>query len=231
MRLLNLVLAAVAAAVLAAFVVIYFVVSGGSNDASENGLAEEQQTPRVQPRQTEPSAANETADTTEQDNEPMPIQVVEEEAPEDVGEAVEQLVQPEAPQAEASDPFTSELQAGVDEFLEFGENITEKFPDLLIALQVSDSITQAAAKLMTLDIELRVQNLSRAERLTKMKAQLSESMRQFENYDIDWEELRQNPAMQEEMRDFGNYVLTNMPTKLFRMMGTQFDYSNYMRSN
>lgn len=228
---LNLVLALVAAAVLSAFVVIYFVVSGGSNDASENGLTEEQQSPRVQPRQTEPSAANETTEIAVQDNTQEAVEVVEEETPEDVGEPVEQVVQPEAPQAAVPDPFTSELQAGVDEFLEFGKNLTEKFPDLPIALQVGDRIAQAGETLMKLDAELSGQNLPRAERLTKMKARLSESMRQFENYDIDWEELRRNPAMQEEMRDFGNYVFTNMPTKLFRMMGTQFDYSNYMRSN
>lgn len=229
---LNVLIVVVAAAVLGAFAILYFVIGDGSDDKSENGLTTERQSPRVQQQPTKRTAPNETIDRTQQEQ-PNEAQ---EEAPQENEAAAqdeneEKPVQPEAPQAESADPFTAELTEGIDEFLEFGNNLTEKFPNIPIARQISDTIAEASEKMMKYDAELRGQKLPRADRLTKMKAQLAESMRRFEAPDIDIEELRRNPDMAQSMREFGNYVIANMPTKLFTMLGTQFDYSNYFPSN
>ena len=228
---LNVLLIVAAAAVLGVFAALYFMIGRGSGDA-ENGLTIEQQSPRIERQQTERAAPTETTNRTqeEQPNEAEEETVQESETAEQ-GAPEEEPVQPEAPQAERVDPFTAELTAGVEEFLEFGNNLTEKFPNIPFARQVSDQIAEAGENMMNYDAKLRGQNLQRSDRQTKMKARLTELMREFKAPDIDFEELRRNPDMARSMRDFGNYALTNMPTKLFTMLGTQFDYNAFIGSN
>lgn len=229
---LTVIFGVLAAVLLGAFAVLYFVIGGGSDDESENGLTIEQQSPRIERQQTEPTAPNETTNRTqeEQPNE------AEEEAPQEnetaeQGAPEEAPVQPEAPQAERVDPFTAELTEGVDEFLEYGNSLKEKFPNIPFARQVSDQIADAGENMTNYDAQLRGQKLPRADRTAKMKARLTELMREFKPPEIDFEELRRNPDMAQSMRDFGNYAITNMPTKLFSMLGTQFDYSAFIGSN
>ena len=165
---LNVLLAVGAAALLAAFVAAYFFF-GGSDIEPENGLTLEQQSPRVQSTQTRSDRQDETPDevqTPEQTagEEPQETQTAQ---PDSNGEAPQR---PENAQTQAEDPFTVEFRDAVNEFMEVGDQMVERFPDFPIARAMAGIFKELGEGLLAHEAELAQQGLSREERIAKLKA-------------------------------------------------------------
>ena len=223
----NILLAAGAAAVLAAFVAAYFIFGGDSSPPlSENTLTLEQQSPRVRQTETKPAQQDETPEESriqEQtaEEEPEKEQSVQ---MDDSGGAAQQ---PEDIQIQAEDPLTAELKDGVNEFLEFGEQLVERFPNFPPALIMSGAFEEIGETLIAYDAQLSRQGLSREDRIAKLKEKAESEGKQirtkaqaaFTSGAVDVEALRNNPDIMRVGRDFGTYLQQNMPTKLMNLLG------------
>ena len=178
---LNIIIAVFAAVVLAAFAVLYFVIAGGSGDDAENGLSIEEQSPIIEqkPAEEPTQTADETPEIERQEETPVSEDAEESAAPSDESESAG-ATPPEAPQTAAQDPFTVELQEGVDEMNDIVRRMRDRFPNSEFAEILADFLIDFGSMLMRYDAELSRQSLTREERIAKLKQRAEEFGDQFE---------------------------------------------------
>ncbi len=180
---LNVLLAVLAAAVLAAFVVLYFVMAGGSGDEVENGLSIEEQSPPIerQPAETPTRAPDETSAPERQEEAPVSDDAEAEESPAPSDSGGES----DAPEADALDEFAVQLQEAVQELDQLARDLNDKFPGSAFAAAVADMFADLGADLARIDAESRQQNLSRQERIAKLRERFMETGKRFDEMERD----------------------------------------------
>ena len=169
---LNIIFAVLAAAVLAAFVVLYFVIAGGSGDEAENGLSVEDQSPRIEQSVAEEptQTADETSAPERQEEAPVYEDAeAEESAASDDSESAG-ATQPDAPQAGPQDPFTVELLDALEEFTQFANSLRSRFPNNPVSMYMTDMAARHSDELTRYNEQLLSQNLTKEERIAKLKA-------------------------------------------------------------
>ncbi len=170
---LNIILAVLAAAVLAAFVVLYFVLAGGSGDEAENGLSIEDQSPRIEQNAAEEptQTADETSAPERQEEAPVLENAEAEEsaAASDDSESAG-ATQPDAQQAAPKDPFTVELLDALEEFTQFAASLRSRFPNNPVSMYITDMAARHSDELTRYNEQLLSQNLTKEERIAKLKA-------------------------------------------------------------
>ena len=214
---LNVLLAVLAAAVLAVFVVLYFVMVGGSGGEAENGLSIEDQSPRIE--QKSDAASEQTVETPEpKRQEEAPVsdddEAEESAASFDDSESAEPT-QPDAPQSASQDPFTVELQEGVDEMNDIVGRMLDKFPNSKFAEIFADFLTDFGSMLVQYNAGLSRQNLTREERIAKLK-QRAEEFGERKESEMESEGL---DPMSAEAEAVGQFLESNEPRKLTQLLG------------
>ena len=216
---LNIVLAVFGTAVLSVFVVLYIVIAGGSGDEAENGLTIEEQSPRIERKSDEASEqAAETPEPKRQEEAPVVDDAEAEEsaAASDDSESAEPT-QPDAPQSASKDPFTVELQEGVNEMNDIVRKLLDKFPNSKFAEILADFLTDFGSMLMQYDAGLRRQNLTREERIAKLKQRAEEFGERMES-EME-SEMEGFDPMSEEAEAVGQFIESNEPKKLTQLLG------------
>ncbi len=215
---LNVILAVLAAAVLAAFVVLYFVMTGDSNGGAENGISVEEQSPIIEqkPAEEPTQTADETSAPTRQEETP----VFEESASEESTASSDDTesagaAQPDAPQAAPKDPLTLELQDALEEFAEFADTLRSRFPNNPMSMFVANVVARLSDELTRYDEQLLSQNLTREERIAKLKERAEQISNQVEEPDFDLDD----PALAASMEELESWGEANMPTKLTTLLG------------
>ena len=210
---LNIILAVLAAAVLAAFVVLYFVLAGGSGDEAENGLSAEEQSPRIEQNAAEEptQAADETSAPERQEKAPVPEDAEAEKSasPSDDSESAV-AAQPDAPQ----DPFTVELLDALEEFVQLADSMQSRFPNHPMSIFVADVVGRLSDELTRYDEQLQSQNLTREERIAKLKARAEQITGQMKEPEFD----EDDPALAASMEEMERYLEANMPRKLIMLL-------------
>lgn len=215
---LSIIFAVLAVVILAAFAVLYFVIAGGSGDAPENGLSVEDQSPRIEQKSAEESTQtdDETSAPERQEEAPVYEDATEETAPSDDSESAG-ATQPDAPQAAPQDPFTVELQEGVDEMNDIVQRMLDRFPNSKYAEVLADFVTEFGSMLMRYDAELSRQSLTREERIAKLKQRSDEFGERFEG------EMESTMAgfdpMSEDVEAVSQFFNSNVPKKLTQLLG------------
>ena len=168
---LNIILAVLAAAVLAAFVVLYFVLAGGSGDDAENGLSIEDQSPRIEQNaaETPTQTADETSAPERQEEAPVLENAEAEESAAPSSESAG-ATQSDAPQAAPQDPFTVELLDALEEFTQFANSLRSRFPNNPVSMYMTDMAARHSDELTRYNEQLLSQNLTKEERIAKLKA-------------------------------------------------------------
>ncbi len=215
---LNIMLAVLAAVVLTAFAVLYFVIAGGSNDGAENGLAVEDQSPRIEQKADDaPEQTADEAPTPEAEEEtPVSDESVndsESAAPSDDSESAG-AAQPDAPQADAPDPFTLELQDAVSEFKEMTQRFVDSYPGPGAA-DIAALMNEVVDSVAEYNEELQGQNLERAERAAKLAARLNETSNRL-SPQVNAIMAEMDP---EEKEAYDQFFENNQPRKLFTLLG------------
>ena len=212
----NIIFAVLAAVILAAFVVLYFVIAGGSGDALENGLSVEDQSPRIEQNAAEEptQTADETSAPERQEEAPVLEKAEAEEsaAPSDESAGA---TQPDAPQAAPQDPFTVELLDALEEFTQFADSLRSRFPNNPMSVFVVDVVGRLSDELTRYDKQLLSQNLTREERIAKLKARAEQITDQAGEPEFDMDD----PALAASMEEMGRYMEANMPRKLMTLLG------------
>ena len=211
----NTVLAVLAAAVLAVSVVLYFVMVGGSGDEAENGIAVEDQSPRIEqkPDETPTQTAIETSGPESQEEAPVSDNAGAEESAvsSDDSESAEPT-QPDAPQSASKDPFTVELQEGINEMNDIVGKLLDKFPNSKIAENFADFLIDFGTMLVRYDAGLSRQSLTREERIAKLKQRAEEFGErmgsEMEGFD---------PTSEDETME--QFLNSNVPIKLTQLLG------------
>ncbi len=157
---------------------------GGSPDDSDRGLTVEEQSPRIE--QNSDGASDQTADeisapapqkeTSASDESAVEVSTV---FSDDSKSAVS--TQPDAPQASPQDPFTLELQEGIDELNELADQFVQQFPSS-IAADLADILVGIGRDLIKYDEELRGKYFTREERTAKLRAFWLESIHPATEY-------------------------------------------------
>ena len=217
---LNIILAILAAAVLAAFVVLYFVIAGGSGDELENGLSVEDQSPRIEQNaaETPTQTADETSAPESQEEALVPEddESAESAAPSNDSESAG-LTQPDALRAAPQDPFTVELQEGVDEMNDIVQRMLHRFPNSKFAEVLADFLTEFGSMLMRYDAELSRQSLTKEERIAKLKQRADEFGERFEG---EMESMMAGfDPMGEDAEAVSQFLGSNEPKKLTQLLG------------
>ncbi len=75
-----------------------------------------------------------------------------------------------------ADPVSAEIQAGVQELMGKRQKLLNQLPDSLLAQQIADILSKAAAELTAYDAQLRPQNLPYNERIDKLRQRFREQM-------------------------------------------------------
>ena len=214
---LNVIFAVLAAVILAAFVVLYFVIAGGSGDEAENGLSVEDQSPRIEQNAAEEptQTADETSAPERQEEAPVyeDAEAEESAAPSDESAGA---TQSDAPQAAPQDPFTVELLDALEEFTQFANSLRSRFPNNPMSVYIADIAGRLSDELTRYDEQLQSQNLTREERIVKLKAraeQITDQAAEEPTFDVN------DPALAESMMEVGSYVEANTPRKLMRLLG------------
>ena len=215
---LNVIFAVLAAVILAAFAVLYFVIAGGSGDEAENGLSVEDQSPRIEQNaaETPEQTADETSAPERQEEAPVYEDAEAEESAAPSGESAG-ATQPDAPQAAPQDPFTLELQEGVDELNDIVQRMLDRFPNSKLAEIFADLFSDLGSTLMRYDAELSRQSLTKEERIAKLKQRAEEVGKRFE------EEMGSMMAgfdpMDEDAEAVSQFLESNEPKKLTQLLG------------
>ena len=215
---LNVIFAVLAVVILAAFAVLYFVIAGGSGDEAENGLSVEDQSPRIEQNaaETPTQTADETSAPERQEEAPVYEDAEAEESAAPSGESAG-ATQPDAPQAAPQDPFTLELQEGVDEMNDIVQRMLDRFPNSKLAEISADLFSDLGSTLMRYDAELSRQSLTREERIAKLKQRAEEVGKRFE------EEMESMMAgfdpMSEDVEAVSQFLESNEPKKLTQLLG------------
>ena len=211
----NTVLAVLAAAVLAVSVVLYFVMVGGSGDEAENGIAVEDQSPRIEqePDETPTQTAIETSGPESQEEAPVSDNAgAEESAVSSYDSESAEPTQPDAPQSASKDPFTVELQEGINEMNDIVGKLLDKFPNSKIAENFADFLIDFGSMLVRYDAGLSRQNLTREERIAKLKQRAEEFGErmgsEMEGFD---------PTSEDETME--QFLNSNVPIKLTQLLG------------
>ncbi|MDE0022496.1 MAG: hypothetical protein OXT69_14095 [Candidatus Poribacteria bacterium] len=168
---LNVILAVLAVVVLAAFAVLYFIIAGGSGDEPENGLSVEDQSPRIEQSaaETPTQTAAETSTPERQEEVSVPENAEVEESAILSGESAG-ATQPDAPQAAPQDPFTVELLDALEEFTQFANSLRSRFPNNPVSMYMTDMAARHSDELTRYNEQLLSQNLTKEERIAKLKA-------------------------------------------------------------
>ena len=215
---LNVIFAVLAVVILAAFAVLYFVIAGGSGDEAENSLSVEDQSPRIEQNAAEEptQTADETSAPERQEEAPVYEDAEAEESADPSGESAG-ATQPDAPQAAPQDPFTLELQEGVDELNDIVQRMLDRFPNSKLAEIFADLFSDLGSTLMRYDAELSRQSLTREERIAKLKQRAEEVGKRFE------EEMGSMMAgfdpMDEDAEAVSQFLESNEPKKLTQLLG------------
>ncbi len=215
---MNVLLAVLAAAVLAAFVVLYFVMSGGSSDEVENGLSIEEQSPIIEqkPAEEPTQTADKTPEPERQEEAVVSEEAEESAAPSEIEESAG-AAQPDAPQTAAQDPFTIELQEGVDEMNDIVQTMLDRFPNSKFAEVIADFYTDFGSMLMRYDAELSSQSLTREARIAKLKQRGEEYVTRFER-EMESKMAGIDPVSEDE-KAVEQYINSNLPQKLTQLLG------------
>ncbi len=215
---LNVIFAVLAVVILAAFAVLYFVIAGGSGDEPENGLSVEDQSPRIEQSaaETPTQTAAETSAPERQEEAPVYEGAEAEESAAPSGESAG-ATQPDAPQAAPQDPFTVELQEGVDEMNDIVQRMLDRFPNSKFAEVLADFLTEFGTMLMRYDAELSRQSLTREERIAKLKQRADEFGERFEG---EMESMMAGfDPMSEDVEAVSQFFNSNEPKKLTQLLG------------
>ncbi len=214
----NIIFAVLAAVILAAFVVLYFVIAGGSGDMLENGLSVEDQSPRIEQNAAEEptQTADETSAPERQEEAPVLENAEAEESAAPSGDSESAgATQPDAPQAAPQDPFTVELLDALEEFTQFADSLRSRFPNNPMNVFVADVVGRLSDELTRYNEQLLSQNLTREERIAKLKERAEQITDQADEpeFDID------DPALAASMEEMGRYWEANRPRKLMTLLG------------
>ena len=213
---LNIVLAVFGAAVLSVFIVLYFVIAGGSGDKAENGLSVEDQSPRIEqkPAEKPKETADETSAQESQEEAPVSYDAAEESAASSDYSESAGSTQSDAPQAAQKDPFTVELQDALEELAQIADSMRSRFPNHPLSAFVTDMVGRLSDGLTRYNEQLLSQNLTRAERIAKLKERADHISDQVEEPDLDISD----PAVAASMEEMERYMEANMPRKLITLL-------------
>ena len=195
---LNVIFAVLAVVILAAFAVLYFVIAGGSGDEAENGLSVEDQSPRIEQNaaETPEQTADETSAPERQEEAPVYEDAEAEESAAPSGESAG-ATQPDAPQAAPKDPLTVELQDALEEFTLFADSLQSRFPNSLVSMYITDIAARHSDKITRYNEQLLSQNLTREERIARLKERSSQITDQVEEPEFDEDDPAIATAMKE----------------------------------
>ena len=212
----KIVLAAASALILALLGGYLWIEYGGSSDDSERGLTVEEQSPRIEQKSAEApkQTADEISAPAQEETSASDESAAEESAvPSDDSESAG-AAQPDAPQAASQDPFTVELQDALEEFVQFTDFLQSRFPNPLSA-NMADVAGRLSDELTRYDKQLLSQNLTKEERIAKLKARVEQITDQAEEPAID----ESDPAQVASMEEMARYGEANRPRKLIALLG------------
>ena len=218
----KIVLGAAVVLILALLGACLWLEYGGSPDEAEPGLTLEEQSPRIESLQTKRAAQKETPAPLEQEDAPASEDAAQSGPSDDSGGA-ENLSddQPDAPQVEAQDTFTVELQEAADEYIEFGKGLIEAVPRNPGSPTKLKIYSELFPNLMEYNDELRQQGLSREDRIPKLNARLITFGRKLASEThYSWVGFtpEEAQALGQQYRD---YSRENAPTKLLELFGVE----------
>ena len=219
----KIVLGAAVVLILALFGAYLWLEYGGSPDEAKPGLTLEEQSPRIESLQTKRTAQKETPPPPELEEDASPSEDAAQSGPSDDSGGAENLpaVQLDAPQVEAQDTFTVELQEAADEYIEFGKGLIEAVPRNPGSHSDLKIYSELFPNLMEYNDELRQQGLSREDRIPKLNARLITFGRKLASETHDsWVGFTQEEA-QALGQQYRDYSRENAPTKLLALFGVE----------
>ena len=212
----KIVLVAASALMLALLGGYLWIEYGGSPDDSARGLTVEDQSPRIEQKsaETPKQTDDETAAPAQEETSASDESAAEESAVlSDDSESVISTL-PDAPQAASQDPLTVELQDALEEYVQFTDYLQSRFPNPL-SVNMADVVNRLSDELTRYDKQLLSQNLTREERIAKLKARVEQITDQAEEPAID----ESDPAQVASMEAMARYGEANMPRKLIALLG------------
>ena len=212
----KIVLGVASALILALLGGYLWIEYGGSPDDSDRGLTVEDQSPIIKRKSAETSKANadETAapspqeETSASDESAIEISA----APSDDRESVGST-HSDALQAAPQDPLTVELQDALKEFAQLADSMQSRFSNHPMSGYVADVVGRLSDELTRYNELLLSQNLTREERIAKLKARADQTINQMKEPEFD----EDDPALA-SMEEMTRYVEANMPKKLMTLL-------------